>query len=193
MQRRIVYKPRKLNKNIEKLINKATKEMQDETEKQYIAVHSAMTIALYRFWNYRKDRIAKIYRACEQVWDECGADKEMSMIRKCDEECDIELTNQEGTSYRNIQWLNDSKINEIHSDYEFLVFRQNQKKWTKAQMMASVCLSMHRAEGWGFKRLSELMIRIEDILEEYNYNPEKLCNVAHDECGSDYIQVAEVV
>lgn len=193
MDRRIILKGRrKPNKNMEKLIAKATKEMQEETGRQYIMVHSAMAIALYQFWNYRKEQIDKIYSTCEKVWEECGADETMSMIRKCDEECDIELTNQEGVSYREIAWLNDSEFTRPLNDYEFLVFRQNQKKWTKAQMMASVCLSVNRSEGWGFNRLSELMIRIDDIMADMDYNPDRICIAAHEMTGCDYV-VLEVI
>lgn len=186
---RVLFRTKKLSKRMNKLIAKATEEMKKETGKQYILVHSSMTIALYRYWNYRSERLNKLYKECEKIWEECGNDKTMSMIRKCDEECDIELTNYEGVSYRDISWLNDSTDNKPLNDYEYLVFRQNQKKWCKAQMLASVCLTMHRAEGWGFKRLSELMLRMDDITAEFDYNEDKIVRAAHDETGSEWISV----
>ena len=178
---------RKTSKAMQKLIAKAEREVDEEVSRQIDLVNCSMVIALWRYWNFRIERIAKIFTMQKDIWDECGADGNMSMIRKCDEECDIELTNHEGVSYRNIAWLNDVKETKPLNDYEWLVFRQNQKKWTKAQMLACICLTMHRAEGWGFKRLSELMNRMEDILDEFDYDQTKLINAAYEECKFDWL------
>lgn len=177
----------KASKQLNKMIAKAEKEVDLEISKQLDLVNCSMIIALYRFWNYRNERISKVLSTQQEIWNECGADGNMSMIRKCDEECDIELTNYEGVSYKDISWLNAVKDTKPLNDYEWLIFRQNQKKWTKAQILACVCLAMHRAEGWGFKRLSELMNHMEDILEDANYNQEKVIQMALDECGYDWL------
>lgn len=178
---------RTTSKQLKKMIAKAEKEVNLEIEKQLDLVNCSMVIALYRFWNYRTDRISKILYTQQEIWNECGSDSNMSMIRKCDEECDIELTNYEGVSYKNISWLNSIKDTKPLNDYEWLIFRQNQKKWTKAQILACVCLAMHRVEGWGFKRLSELMNRMEDVLDENDYDRNKVIQVALEECGYDWL------
>ncbi len=177
----------KASKQLNKMIAKAEKDVDLEISKQLDLVNCSMIIALYRFWNYRNERISKVLSTQQEIWNECGADGNMSMIRKCDEECDIELTNYEGVSYKDISWLNAVKDTKPLNDYEWLIFRQNQKKWTKAQILACVCLAMHRAEGWGFKRLSELMNHMEDILEDANYNQEKVIQIALNECGYDWL------
>lgn len=186
---RVTYRQKKPSKQMNKLIAKATKEMENETARQYILVHASMTLALYRFWNFKTERINNLYKECEKIWDECGNDKSMSMIRKCDEECDIELTNYEGVSYRDISWLNDSTDNKPLNDFEFYTFRVNQKKWVKAQMLASVCLTVHRAENWSFNRLSKLMLKMEDVMAEFDYNEDEIVKAAHDETGSEWISV----
>ena len=177
----------KTSKQLRKLIAKAEKEVNLEIDRQLDLVNCSMIIALYRYWNYRTDRISKILFTQQEIWNECGQDSNMSMIRKCDEECDIELTNYEGVSYKQISWLNSVKDTKPLNDYEWLVFRQNQKKWTKAQILACVCLAMHRAENWGFKRLSELMTKMDDICFEFEDDPGKLVNAALNECGYDWL------
>ena len=42
----------------------------------------------------------------QEIWDEVGADNDISMIKLLDEECDIELTNHEGVSYKDVIYLN---------------------------------------------------------------------------------------
>lgn len=187
MRPKITVTKRKLNKNMEKLIRKAEKDLNLEASKQLDLVSTSMIIALYRYWNYRTDRISKILFTQESVWNDCGADNTLSMLKLCDEECDIELTNYEGVSYRDVIYLNaEIDTGKPLSDAQWLVMRQNQKKWVKAQMLACMCVAMHRAEGWGFKRLSELMLKMDDIQAEYNDDPDKLSDVALKECGYDW-------
>ena len=173
----------KVSKHMEKLIQKAERELNEEADRQLDIVNCSLIIALYRYWNFRTDRISKILTVQQDVWNECGADNSMSMLRMCDEQCDIELTNHEGVSYRDVLWLN-AEIDKGTplNDAQWLVMRQNQKKWVKAQMLACVCLSMHRAEKWGFGRLRELMLKMDNIAAEFDDDPEKLCQAALDEC-----------
>lgn len=187
MRPRINITKHKVNKNMEKLIRKAERELNEEADRQLDLVTTSMIIALYRYWNFRTDRISKILFTQEKVWNECGKDNTMSMLKLCDDECDVELTNHEGVSYRDVIYLNaEIDSGKPLSDAQWLVMRQNQKKWVKAQMLACMCLSMHRAEGWGFKRLSELMLKMDDIQAEYNDNPDKLSEIALIECNYDW-------
>ena len=188
MRPRINITKHKVNKNMEKLIRKAERELNEEADRQLDLVTTSMIIALYRYWNFRTDRISKILFTQEKVWNECGKDNTMSMLKLCDDECDVELTNHEGVSYRDVIYLNaEIDSGKPLSDAQWLVMRQNQKKWVKAQMLACMCLSMHRAEGWGFKRLSELMERMEDVLYEFDYDQRKLINAVYEECKFDWL------
>lgn len=175
----------KTSKSFEKLIQKAEKEVNENLERELDLVNCSLIIALNRYWNYKTDRILKILNSESEVWDECGADKNMSMIRKCDEECDIELTNEDGISYRTIMWLNAEDMRPLN-DYEWLRFRQNQKKWSKAQMLACTFIALKRTEGWSDNRLAELMARMDDIRAEFEYDPQKIIKATLDECGYDW-------
>lgn len=187
MRPKITITRKRVNKNMEKLIRKAENDLNLEASRQIDLVTTSMIIALYRYWNYRTDRISKILNVQQTVWDECGADNTLSMLKICDEECNVELTNYEGVSYRDVIYLNaEIDTGKPLSDAQWLVMRQNQKKWVKAQMLACMCVSMHRAEGWGFKRLSELMLKMDDIQADYNDDPDKLSDVALKECGYDW-------
>jgi len=47
-------------------------------------------------------------------------------------------------------------------------------------------LAMHRKEGWGFNRSRELLERMQQIKEEYDYDREKLIAAALSECDIDW-------
>lgn len=173
------------SKSFEKKIRKAEKELNEEIEKELDLVNCSLIIALNRYWNYKNERIEKILCVESEVWDECGADSNMSMVRKCDEECDIELINEDGVSYRTIMWLNAENMRPLN-DFEWLRFRQNQKKWSKAQILACSFIALKRAEGWSDNRLHELMSRMDDIRAEYGQNPKEIIQAALDECGYDW-------
>ena len=109
------------------------------------------------------------------------------MVQVLDEECGIELTNHEGVSYKDVIYLNASIDPGVElNPYQYLAMRQNQAKWTEAQITACVILAMHRKEGWGFNRSRELLERMQQIKEEYDYDREKLIAAALSECDIDW-------
>ncbi len=169
------YAPIRCTKQMAQLIRKAEKEISTEADKQVDLCICSMVIALYKFWNYREDRISKIINLTNEIFGECGSDNNLSMIRMCDEECDIELTNCEGVSYKDKIFLN-AEIDDGRplTSAQWLAMRQNQKKWVEAQIMACIFIALHRKEGWGFKRLSELGLRMADIKGEADYNADKI-------------------
>lgn len=182
------YRQRKVSKPMEKLIRKVEADLNKEADKQLDLSNCSMIIALYRYWNFRTERISKLLEVQQQIWNECGADNNISMIRLCDEECDIELQNIEGVSYRDVIYLNaDIDEGKPLSDAQWVVMRQNQKKWVKAQILACICLTLHRAEGWGFKRLSELMLKMDDIQAEFFDDPKRLADNVYTECHYDWL------
>lgn len=175
------------SKQMMKLILKAEKDVQDEGQKQLDIVNGSCMIALYRYWGWRTERISKLLELQENIYEECGLDRDISMIRLLDEECDIELTNQEGVSYRDIIYLNsDIDDGKPLTAQQWLAMRQSQKKWVEAQITACICVSLHRKEGWGFKRLKELMEHMQDIKEEFNYDPKLIVKAVQEETHYDW-------
>ena len=71
---------------------------------------------------------------------------------------------------------------------QWLAMRQNQKKWVEAQMMACVFIAMHRSEGWGFKRLSELGSHMADIKADCRYRVDVLKQLAYDQADFEWVE-----
>ena len=162
------------DKYIMRQIAQAEKELMDGAVRWLDIVMCSSIIALSRYWGWKKDRLSKLQEIQEEVWNEVASDNDVSMIQLLDAECGIELTNHEGVSYRDVIYLNTAIDDGVQlTKYQYLAMRRNQAKWTEAQITACIILAMHRKEGWGFKRARELLEKMQQIKEEYNYDQEK--------------------
>ncbi len=188
MRRIVKRKTQTCSKQMAKAIRKAEKELQDEGSKQLDIVICSTILALYRYWGWRADRLSSLFFMQQSIFDEVGADNDISMLKLLDEECDIELTNHEGVSYKDVIYLNaEIDTGKDLTAFEWLAMRQNQKKWIECQFMASIFLAMHRKEGWGAKRVKELLDHMQDIKEEFGYDPQRLCEAAMKEASYDWL------
>jgi hypothetical protein len=177
----------KCNKFLMKQIKAAEYELMEGSVKWLDIVMCSSIIALSRYWGWKKDRLSKLQKIQEDAWNEVANDNNKSMVQVLDEECGIELTNHEGVSYKDVIYLNASIDPGVElNPYQYLAMRQNQAKWTEAQITACVILAMHRKEGWGFNRSRELLERMQQIKEEYDYDREKLIAAALSECDIDW-------
>lgn len=175
------------DKYIMRQIAQAEKELMDGAVRWLDIVMCSSIIALSRYWGWKKDRLSKLQEIQEEVWNEVASDNDVSMIQLLDAECGIELTNHEGVSYRDVIYLNTAIDDGVQlTKYQYLAMRRNQAKWTEAQITACIILAMHRKEGWGFKRARELLERMQQIKEEYDYDQAKLIAAAKSECDIDW-------
>ena len=177
----------KCNKFLMKQIKAAEHELMEGSVKWLDIVMCSSIIALSRYWGWKKDRLSKLQQIQEDVWNEVAKDNDVSMIQLLDVECGIELTNHEGVSYKDVIYLNASIDPGIElNPWQYLAMRQNQAKWTEAQITACVILALHRKEGWGFKRARELLERMQQVKEEYDYDRQALIDAALNECDIEW-------
>lgn len=178
----------KCSKQYKKLILKAEKELEKECSLQLDLVTCSAIIALNRYWNWNNNQITELLELHKTIWDECGSSNEISMIQLLDEECDIELTNQEGVSYKDSIYLN-SELDDGRklTPAQWLLMRQNQKKWVCAQITACICLAVHRKENWSFNRISELLIKMDDIKYEFDYNSNDISQYVYDNLNYNWL------
>ena len=91
---------RKHTKQMFKMLQKAEAEIQKEGERQLDIQVCAASIALWRYWGWKTERLSRLLEIQQEIWNEVGKDNNISMIQLLDQECDIELTNREGVSYK---------------------------------------------------------------------------------------------
>ena len=176
-----------MSKQLKKALLKAENEIQKEGDKQLDIVLCSGILSLNRYWNWKEEQIIRFIEIFVEVWNEVGSDNDISVLKLLDDECDIELTNHEGVSYRDVIYLNvDVDPGKDLTPYQWLAMRQGQKKWIEAQITACVCLAMSRKEGWGFKRVRELLEKMQDIKEDYNYENNSIVKAVETEVGVDY-------
>lgn len=187
--RKPVRRRKPISKHMVAAIRKAEKEIIEEGDKQLdIQVCSAL-LALNRYWGWKKDRLGKLIEIHKDVWNENASNNDVSMLQQLDIECDIELTDREGVSYRDYKFLN-TAIDDGHelSPQEWVILRIKQKSWLECQVMACLLLAMHRKEGWGVKRIKELMNRMQQIKAEFDYDPKKLIKAVKEESNYDWLE-----
>ena len=182
-----VVRRQTISKQMAKAIRRAEAEIEKEGSRQLDIQVCSASLALWRYWGWKRDRLSSLLRIQQEIWNEVGQDNDISMLQLLDQECDIELTNCEGVSYKEYKFLN-TAIDDGHklSAQEWIIMRQKQKKWIECQIMACVFLGMHRKEGWGAKRVKELMDRMQQIKSEFDYDPQKLIKALMDECNYDW-------
>lgn len=176
-----------VSKKLRKQIIDTEKQIQVEGEKNLDIVMCASIIALYRYYGWRTKRLSRLLEIHQEVWNEVAEDNSKSILKLLDEECGIELTNHEGVSYRDVIFLN-SDIDDGRqlTGYQWLYIPQNQLKWIETQITGCVALAMHRKEGWGFERVKQLLLYIQDIKEEYDYDRRRLLDGCYRETGYDW-------
>lgn len=179
-----------ISKQMARAIQKAEAEIEKEGDKQLDLQMCSAMLALSRYWNWKKEQLQELQKMQQDIWHEVGQNNDLSMIQLLDEECDIELTNHEGTSYREFKFLY-TPIDDGHelSPQEWIIMRTKQKQWTECQVMACIFLGMSRKEHWSARRIKELMDRMQDIKEAYDYNPKKLSRAVMEECKIDWLGV----
>lgn len=176
-----------MSKQLKRALLKAEREIQEEGEKQLDIVLCSGILSLNRYWNWKEEQIVRFMEIFVEVWNEVGSDNDISVLKLLDEECDIELTNHEGVSYRDVIYLNvDVDPGKDMTPYQWLAMRQNQKKWIESQITACVCLAMSRKEGWGFNRVRELLERMQDIKEDFDYQKDALIAAVLSDVKFDY-------
>ncbi|MBO7735663.1 MAG: hypothetical protein J6S67_24060 [Methanobrevibacter sp.] len=176
-----------ISKKLTKQLNDVEKLIVKEGEKWLDIVMCSTIIVMWRYYGWRTDRISKLIKYHEAVWNEVGADNSKSVLKLLDEECDIELTNHEGVSYRNVIFLNsDIDDGRMLTPYQWLYMRTNQIKWLETQITGSIALAIHRKEGWGFKRIKELLIHLQNVKYEFNYDRRRILDACYEETGYDW-------
>ena len=143
-----------ISKKLTKQLNDVEKLIVKEGEKWLDIVMCSTIIVMWRYYGWRTDRISKLIKYHEAVWNEVGADNSKSVLK---------LT-----------------------PYQWLYMRTNQIKWLETQITGSIALAIHRKEGWGLKRIKELLIHLQDVKEEFDYDRRRLLDACFRETGYDW-------
>lgn len=170
-------------------LQKAARKIETAGKKHSICLYAATAMALWQHWGKKQEAINRLFDLSHVVWNECAKDHDHSMIQMCEKETGIEITNGDGSGWRDVWYLN-GHIPENMTTAQILYMRQQQLKWIRPQIMACMLITLRRKYGFGFERCSRIYQQIEDIEAEYDANPDRLRKACYELTGID---VAETV
>ncbi len=173
------------SKHMAQMIVRADRELEAEGVKQLALINLSGVIALTDEWNWTKEKIKELFEKEEEILEECAKDNSASIISMFDKECDIELTNKDGVSYKDIGYLNIEKDKETYTAPQWLQMRKNQKEWVGAMRTAALGLALHRMEGWGDEEIAKLFQKMQEIKEVCNYDVKAMSDYAKEKIGFD--------
>ena len=169
---------------------RACRRIETDGRKHCINIYGATAIVLWNHWGKRKVTISRLFDLTHDVWQACAKDHDSSMIQMCEKETGIEIRNESGVSWRDVQYLNSSINPGMMNEAQWRYMRQQQIKWIRPQIMACIMVALHRKYGFGFQRCRWIYQLIEDIEAEYKAKPEQIRKACMELKGID---VADVV
>ena len=129
-------------------------------------IYASTAIALKRAYNWEKHGIVKLMDMTREVWNECAATNERSMIQMLDEETGVELQNGDGKSWKDLAFLN-ARIETGHMTVpQWIYMRNQQRKWIPAQVTACILLALKRKCGFDEDKIAETYQRMLEVEQE---------------------------
>lgn len=166
-----------------KALDRAEKDLKDEMNKQIVVVSGCFGIALYENWGWRKARISKLFREISDAWNECSADKDISMIEMCEQVTGIAVyrSGYDG-DYQELKYFKPGENVKLTVN-QLIHMRYQQKKWVSTTIFASVFLALHRLYGFGGERILRLRDQVDDLKLRYNNDAKKIEKACFDITG----------
>lgn len=164
---------------------KAVRSIKEEGRRQCFLLYGSTAIALKMHYGKGRQSTMKLFDATDGIWNECTQDITKSAVKLCEDETGIEIQCGNGKSWHDLPYLNGS-LDDMHmSNAQWIYMRHQQVKWVSPQIMAIIMLALHRQYGFGFRRLSEIYAKIQDIESQHGYSPERVRKACMETTGID--------
>lgn len=156
-----------------KALKKAELELGKEQLKQIDIIYPVCAIVWWTEYGWKETRIMRRFVTSQEVWfEEDAPGKNRSIFQKLEDETGIEIALDGCKSYHEYMYFDEKADNGGKwSEAKEIYLRQQQKKWVAPMILASICISLHRDDGWGFERLSAFMVKVDALRREYGENP----------------------
>ena len=149
-----------------KSLRKIEREMDRELDRQVRLIYASTAIALKRACHWEKQGILKLMDMTHEVWKECAATNEKSMIQMLDEETGVELQNGDGKSWKDLAFLN-SRISMGQMTLpQWMYMRRQQMKWIPAQVTACILLALRRKCRFDEEQIADIYQKLLAVEQE---------------------------
>ena len=157
-------------------LKKVEMELNREMAKQIEILYAASSVIWWRDYGWRSTRIMRRFQTTTEIWGEC-ADHGIykSMLQMLEEETGIEMQlSGYDRSYHEFSYLDgDAWDGKLLNLPQTIYMHQQQKKWLAPQILACICLSLHRDEHWGPDRIARFIQQIDAMRQEYGERPDR--------------------
>ena len=154
---------------------KAYDRLMREQSRQIGFVYSAACIVLKEKFGFDFDRIDKVCQESQKNVNELVGNYK-STIQVLDEETGIELTLPGKKSYEEYAYLYSHLWGGEKRAFTApqLIYMYNQMiPWVPVQMLASICLALHKTEGFEYDQLAEFVSETDKIRYEWGTDAKK--------------------
>lgn len=154
-------------------LNRSYQQLQAEVKRQMHIIYSVSVSVLWETFGFRDKRIWRFLESTKTVLDTFKDDEqERSPIQVLDEETGMEFRlDGENHSWRDIIYLNGEKWmkNKNRMNAAQVIYANNQqKKYVAVNMLAVMCITLHRCFGFGWERLSRFMAAVDGYRTQFN-------------------------
>ena len=147
-------------------LKKAEKDLGQEQLRQLDIICPAVACVWWEHYGWKETRIMRRFVTSQEIWDECAADNDISILQMLEKETGIEMMNSvDGKSYHDLAYF-DTSVDLKQLTVPMMIYmRQQQKKWVGPAIMAGICLSLHRDEKWGAQRILEFIEHVQTLIQ----------------------------
>lgn len=168
---------------------RANDSIQSEGVRQCTILYSATALALARHWSKGQTAINRLFQVSQDIWNECAATNQHSILEMCENETGIEVQNGDGKSWHDLPYLNATIDTGRMTNAQWVYMRQQQVKWVAPQVMACILLALHRKYGFGYDRCARIYSQVQDIRDAYHFDVQLLKAACLEETGINVINV----
>lgn len=161
-------------------LNKAVKELNRYGDKQVSMIYPAAAIVLWQQFGYRKQKIIARFAESQRAWETCAqAGETKSMMQMMEEETGVELILSDVPSYHSMPYLDPAAYDgKPYTSEQIIYMRQRQRKWIAPQILASICIALHRSDGFGVGydgkgRLERFITEVDKIRKKLGEKPKE--------------------
>lgn len=164
-----------MNRTEARAVNKAYEKVNVEMKKQLGIIMPAAAVVLWKDFGWRKTRIIRRFNTTAKAVNECadyGPAK--SMMQMLEEETGIELQFADFQSFHEFQYLDSEKWDgKGLTPMQMIAMYGRMKKWIAPQILAGLCLALHRDEGFGAERLGRFIGAVDAMRQELGEDPKR--------------------
>lgn len=166
---------------------RADEQLRKKTHELLTGLYAATSLALWQDWGWRTQKILNIFRDSEDLWMDLTVrmkdDPKLIPLRVLEDETGIELRLSGDKSWHEMKFLTGEFVDVDPALYAqaYMYMRLHQAEWTRAQILASIFICLHRRYGFGAERLGRLMDQITEL--EANMKPKELVKVSREVTG----------